>query len=56
MTLGWNPFCAFLVERWRTLILPQFLGHPDKRFNIAIRGERDEGKDQDGGQGQSDAL
>jgi hypothetical protein len=40
----------------RRLILPQFPGHPDKRFNIAIRGERDEGKDQAGGQGQPEPL
>jgi hypothetical protein len=24
------------------VILPPFLGHSDKRFNIAIRGERDD--------------
>ena len=38
----------------RTLILPRNPGHPDKRFNIAIRGEADE--DEDGGEAGPQAL
>jgi hypothetical protein len=42
---------ALYQQRWhaeldlrciKNVILPLLLGHPDKRFNIAIRGERDE--------------
>lgn len=50
--------CAgFRCERLRfgevDMILPPLLGHPDKRFNIANRGERDdeeEGGDEAGAQ------
>ena len=38
------------------LILPQFPGHPDKRFNIATRGEADEVQDEDTGEAGSQAL
>ena len=38
------------------MILPQFPGHLDKRFNIATRGEADEVQDEDTGEAGSQAL